>query len=252
MCASPPRPSATRTTTASISNLKNATQPGLHFSANYTWSKLIDDLEARSELGGSFGNIAFSNFFDRAADRGLGGNHIAHRFIWSSVYELPFRSTRGALNHIIGGWSLGMIAEFRSGSPFGVLENNAAGVVRFAPTVRSDAVAPYSANSAWRDNVLGETFFDAAAFARPQRGRFGNLGRTVAIGPGAAIVDLSILKDISFCDRHRPTISGRDAEHAEPPQLQSSRATPRPRQFRARQQPDPRQSSPHYPARPAL
>ena len=176
---------------------------GLHFSANYTWSKLIDDLEARSELGGNFGNIAFSNFFDRAADRGLGGNHIAHRFIWSSVYELPFRSTQGALNHIIGGWSLGMIAEFRSGSPFGVLENNAAAVVRFAPTVRSDAVAPYAANSVWRDNVLGETFFDAAAFVRPQRGQFGNLGRTTAIGPGAAIVDLSILKDISFCDRHR-------------------------------------------------
>ena len=176
---------------------------GLHFLANYTWSKLIDDLEARSELGGNFGNIAFSNFFDRAADRGLGGNHIAHRFIWSSVYELPFRPSHRVLRQIIAGWSLGLIAEFRGGSPFGVLENNAAAVVRFAPAVRSDAIAPYAANSAWRDNVLGETFFDTAAFARPQRGQFGNLGRTVAIGAGAALVDLSILKDFSFGDRRR-------------------------------------------------
>ena len=176
---------------------------GLHFLANYTWSKLIDDLEARSELGGNFGNIAFSNFFDRAADRGLGGNHIAHRFIWSSVYELPFRPAHSALRQIIGGWSLGLIAEFRSGSPFGVLESNAAGTVRFAPAVRSNAVAPYSRNAAWRDNILGESFFDTAAFARPPRGQFGNLGRTVAIGPAAALVDLSILKDFTFGEQRR-------------------------------------------------
>ena len=176
---------------------------GLHFRANYTWSKLIDDIEARSELGGNFGNIAFSNFFDRAGDRGLGGNHIAHRFIAGAVYELPFAARRGALDRIIGGWALGWIAEFRSGSPFGALESNPAGAVRFAPTVRSDAMAPYSPNPAWRDNVLGESFFDTSAFARPRRGQFGNLGRTVAIGPGAALVDLSILKNFPFGERRR-------------------------------------------------
>ncbi|MBG99467.1 MAG: hypothetical protein CMN58_03855 [Solibacterales bacterium] len=176
---------------------------GFHFRLNYTWSKLIDDVEARSELGGNFGNSAFSNFFDRASDRGLSGNHIAHRFIWSSVYEIPFQFNYGLLDQFFGGWSVGLIAEFRSGSPFGIVENNAAGVVRFAPVVRSDAIAPYSSNSTWRDDVLGTSFFDATAFTRPVRGQFGNLGRTVAIGPAAAMVDLSLLKNFSFSEGHR-------------------------------------------------
>ncbi len=170
---------------------------GLHFGANYTWSKFLDDVESRGELGGNLGANAYANYFDRRADKGLSGNHIAHRFIWSSVYELPYKGG-GALGQLLGGWSVGLIAEFRTGSPFGVIENNASRIVPFAPTVRSDAVGSYARNPAWRDNVLGEEFFDTSAFAAPQRGQFGNLGRTVAIGPSASIVDLSILKDFQM------------------------------------------------------
>ncbi len=176
---------------------------GLHFSANYTWSKLIDDVEARGELGGNAGNNAWSNFYDRAGDRGLGGNHIAHRFIWSSVYELPFaKSADGALRQIAGGWSFGLISEFRSGSPFGVIERNAASCRCFAPTLRSDAVGSFQKNPAWRDNVLDEPYFLTGAFAAPAEGQFGNTGRTVGIGPGAVSADLSILKDFNF-DEHK-------------------------------------------------
>ena len=133
----------------------------------------------------------------------MSGNHIAHRLIWSSVYELPLNFSYRPLNQIVGGWSLGVIAEIRSGSPFGVLENNPSGVVRFASAVRSDAITPYSRNSVWRKNILGEDFFDTTSFIRPQRGKFGNLGRTVAIGPGAVVMDLSLLKDFYVGDRHR-------------------------------------------------
>src|SRR5262249_240664 len=53
---------------------------GLHFQANYTWSRFIDDVESRNELGGSAGN-GYSNAYDRHGDRGLSGDHISHRFI---------------------------------------------------------------------------------------------------------------------------------------------------------------------------
>ena len=53
---------------------------GIQFNANYTWSKAIDDVESRNELGGNAGDLAFANQYDRAADRGLSGNHIGHRF----------------------------------------------------------------------------------------------------------------------------------------------------------------------------
>lgn len=182
---------------------------GVQFNANYTWSKSIDDVESRDELGGNAGDNAFANQYDRRADRGLSGNHIAHRFIASTTWELPFGVGRrwnagnSVVSQIIGGWSSSLIFEARTGSPFGIIENNAAAIYPTAATVRSSAVAPYRENPNWRDNVLSETFFDAASFAAPAQYTFGNLGRTVAIGPGAIISDLAILKSVSIREQHR-------------------------------------------------
>lgn len=181
---------------------------GIQFNANYTWSKAIDDVEARNELGGNAGDLAFANQYDRRADRGLSGNHIAHRFIGSATWELPIGAGRkldggAAINQIIGGWSTSLIFEARTGSPFGVIENNAAAIYPTATAVRSDAIAPYRENPNWRDNVLSEPFFDPTSFVAPAQYTFGNLGRTVAIGPGAIISDLSLLKNFTIQERHR-------------------------------------------------
>ena len=182
---------------------------GVQFNANYTWSKAIDDVESRNELGGNAGDLAFANQYDRRADRGLSGNHIAHRFIGSVTWDLPFGAGKrfntesSLVNQIVGGWSTSLVYEARTGSPFGVIENNAAAIYPTAATVRSDAVAPYQQNPNWRDNVLTEPFFDTTSFAAPAQYTFGNLGRTVAIGPGAIISDLSLLKSFSIQERHK-------------------------------------------------
>lgn len=177
---------------------------GLQFNANYTWAKAIDDVESRDELGGNAGDNAFANQYDRRADRGLSGNHIGHRFIGSVTWDLPFRARSGsALNHVIGGWSTSLIYEARTGSPFGVIENNAAAIYPTAVTVRSNAVKPYAANPNWRSNVLSESFFDTTSFVAPAQYTFGNVGRTVAIGPGAVISDLSVLKSFAAGEQHR-------------------------------------------------
>lgn len=181
---------------------------GLQFNANYTWSKAMDDVESRDEIGGNAGDNAFANQYDRRADRGLSGNHIAHRFIASVVWDVPVGKGRpidtGAfLNHIAGGWSTSLIYEARSGSPFGVIENNAAAIYPTATTVRSSAAGPYRQNPDWRDNVLSENFFDPSSFVAPAAYTFGNLGRTVAIGPGALISDLALLKSIAVREQQR-------------------------------------------------
>ncbi len=182
---------------------------GLQFSTNYTWSKLLDDIESRNELGGNAGDNAFANQYDRRADRGLSGNHIQHRVINSVVWELPYgRGRRITPGHavvklLLGGWTLGAIVEARTGSPFGVIENNPAGVYPTAATVRSNATGPYTRNTNWRNNVLSQTFFDTSPFIAPPPFSFGTLGRTVAIGSGAFIADLSILKDFHVGERHR-------------------------------------------------
>jgi hypothetical protein len=182
---------------------------GLQFSTNYTWAKLLDDLESRNELGGNAGDNAFSNLYERRADRGLSGNHISHRVINSVVWEVPVGKGRrmgvdnAVLHHIIGGWAASFIVEARTGSPFGVIEQNPAGTYPTAVTVRSDATGPYRATPNWRQNVLGQTFFDLTTFRAPRQFTFGNLGRTVAIGSGALAADTSILKDFPIRERHR-------------------------------------------------
>jgi len=182
---------------------------GLQFNLNYTWAKALDDIESRNELGGNAGDNAFANQYDRRADKGLSGNHVLHRVIGSSVWDVPMGRGKAwkvdskALDFIVGGWSAGLILEFRRGTPFGVIESNAASFYPTAVTVRSSATAPYRRNPNWRNNVLSENYFDTSTFAAPAFGTFGNLGRTVAIGEGAVIGDLSILKDFSVREGHR-------------------------------------------------
>jgi hypothetical protein len=182
---------------------------GLQFGINYTWSKAIDDVRARNEIGGNAGDNAFGNQYDRAADRGLSGNNIAHRLVGNVTWEIPVGPGRAfslgnrVLNRALGGWSTSLIYEARSGSPFGIIENNSAAIYPTAATVRSDVVAPYRENANWRSNVLGESFFDTSSFAAPQQYTFGNSGRTVASGPGAIVADVSVLKNFRVSESQR-------------------------------------------------
>ncbi len=177
---------------------------GLQFQTNYTWSKAMDNVEGRNELGGEAGNVPFANQYDRSIAWSLGGSHIGHRVIASLVYDIPMGRgravtfTSGALNAILGGWSVGTIVEARTGPPFSLYWGNASQVFPTAARVRADASGPYSQNGAWRDNVRGETFFDTSDFHRPARFTFGNVGRNAFIAPGALRTDVSVIKEVSL------------------------------------------------------
>ena len=173
---------------------------GLHFSMNYTWAKAMDDVEGRDELAGEGGNFPFTNQYDRSIAWSLGGSHIAHRYITSVVYDLPWGQGRahsfssGVANQVLGGWTIGTIIEARTGPPFSTWWGNAGQVYPTAARVRADANAPYQESTAWRDNVRGGRFFNTDAFARPADLTFGNVGRNAFIGPGALRTDLSLIK----------------------------------------------------------
>ena len=179
---------------------------GLQLQANYTWSKAIDDIEAQSELGGSSGS-GFANTHDRKADRSLNGNDVRHRFVTSVVYDLPVGAQRRwdpgrALRLLLGGWSVGYIAELRTGAPYGVVEQTNR-TNSFSPSVRPDLVGN-PVISAKRSKVEElEMWFDTKAFADPGLYRFGNAGRTNGTGPGMASMDLSVLKDFGLKEAHR-------------------------------------------------
>lgn len=177
---------------------------GLQFGGNYTWSRNIDDLESRNELGGAAGN-GFMNVYDRRHDRGLSGNHITHRFIANTVYELPIGRGRpadlgGLGNSIAGGWTIGYIGEFRSGSPMGVIEQ----VNRtnsFSPSNRPNVVGDPNLPGGRSRAEYTEMWFDINAFAEPAQFTFGNAGKTIGYGPGAIAMDLSLMKNFPIGER---------------------------------------------------
>ncbi len=180
---------------------------GLNFLTNYTWSKFLDDVESPNELGGESGN-RYTHIALRHLDKALGGNDVRHRLVASGVYELPFGTGRPwliqnpVLNAIAGNWGLDLIAEFRAGPPFGIVEQ----------TNRSNTFSHVQ-----RPNLLGnptlpsdrlrseqvEEWFDTSAFESPGAGIFGNAPRNICCGPGFIGIDMSVHKWWNFDEDRR-------------------------------------------------
>ncbi len=178
---------------------------GFNLLMNYTWAKYLDDVEAGSELSEFQGNRN-QHWQLRHLDRSYSGSDIRHRLALSAVYDLPFGRGRkfdfnnGALDAIAGGWGLGVITEFRTGSPYAVIENRNLSNT-FAPSQRSNILGDPEKLPGWRDNVKGETFFDTALFEAPGDGVFGTAPGSLCCGPGLANIDFSVHKWFNFTER---------------------------------------------------
>jgi hypothetical protein len=178
---------------------------GFNLLMNYTWAKYLDDVVSGSELSGFQGNREQHPEL-RHLDRAYSGSDIRHRLALSAVYELPFGKGRkystdnGALDAIAGGWGLGIISEFRTGSPYVVIENTNISNT-YGATQRPNILGDPEKQSAWRDNVKGETFFDTALFQAPGAGIFGSTPGSLCCGPGLANVDFSVHKWFNFTER---------------------------------------------------
>ena len=189
--------------------LKKQYSRGLTFQANYTYSKMLDNVDSRNEIAnfptenGAVTTGAFANLYNQKANYGLSGSDIRHRFIVSSTYELPFgkgkllHTDSNALNHVIGGWTLGVINELHTGSPLEAVE-------------LTNLTNSFSENN--RPNVVGNPnqvpggrnlheWFNTAAFSAPAPFTFGNSGRTFGSGPGFIGLDASLLKDLQISER---------------------------------------------------
>ncbi len=185
---------------------------GFNMLMNYTWAKYLDDVEAGSELAEFQGNRNTHPEL-RHLDRGYSGSDIRHRLALSAVYELPFGKGRkfgianGVLDAIAGGWGLGVITEFRTGSPFVVVENTNRSNT-YAAAQRSNILGDPEQQPQWRDNVKGETFFDTGLFEAPGNGVVGSAPSSICCGPGLANVDISIHKWFELTERVRLQFRG--------------------------------------------
>ena len=124
----------------------------------------------------------------------------------NSVYELPFGpgkhflSSGGAAGKVLGGWQLSGIAAAMSGRPINITIKRSASVMPDGNTSgqRPDLVPGVPIYAAGQ-NI--NDWFNPAAFAKPAKDTWGDLGRNIARGPGYYEIDTALQKEIPLTER---------------------------------------------------
>jgi|KBSSwiStaDraftv2_1062776.scaffolds.fasta_scaffold38536_2 outer membrane receptor protein involved in Fe transport len=156
---------------------------GLQIDASYTLSKSLD----YNSLSSPPQVVTFQDSYNVRNDHGLSDFDARHRFVFSLIYQLPFKGNRFA-----EGWQIGAIAQSQTGNPVNIVTSNAT-LNGVANTVRPDVIAPIQMTR------TVDQWFNPTSFAAVNR--FGNLGRNVLIGPGFANLDMSVLKNTRLNER---------------------------------------------------
>jgi trimeric autotransporter adhesin len=178
---------------------------GLGLSAQYVFSKSIDDA---SSIGGG-GSVVAQDAFDISADRGLSSFDQRHKFTGNWIYDLPFGENRrfvpkGAPSHILGGWQWS--GDFTVGSGLYFTPRVLGGALDIrrgvSGSLRANIVAGQSI-SVGDPNTL--KWFNTAAFCAPSASCinpngsiFGDAGRNVIEGPGQVSLNMSLNKTITI------------------------------------------------------
>jgi Carboxypeptidase regulatory-like domain/TonB dependent receptor-like, beta-barrel len=165
----------------------------------YTYSKSLDT-----------GSLSIDSPQDRQnirAEYGLSVFDQRQRFVFSSIYQLPFGkgqkylgSLGGFPNALLSGWQVTSIVTFASGNPLtiaaaGSLTNTGCqGCVQ-----RANLVGPDNGNLPSSERRV-ERWFNTSAFVLAPPSTFGNSGRNIVIGPGVNNFDLSLIKDIKITE----------------------------------------------------
>ncbi len=186
----------------------------LSFLASYWYSKSLDDISSLNVAGSAPTLVAGENDlaqnpFDLAAEHGPSLFDATQRFAFSGTYVLPrWRNSSRAVDFIVNGWQLNIIATLSTGTPFTVydsanvaLEGSAPEISGFyssRPNLISDPNDGPHTPSEW---VSRQPFQQLNPVT--QAGQFGNEGRNVVRGPGIEDVDLSLFKNFNIDETKR-------------------------------------------------
>jgi hypothetical protein len=170
----------------------------LSFLGAYTWGKSIDEV-SQASLG--FGNsVGFRDQRNRRAEKARSDYDIAHRFVLSYTYELPFgHNLTGPAKVLLDGWQILGIHAFNTGNPYTVSArtnfSNAGGDTR---PDRIPGVTLEPTGGRHR-----EQWFNPAAFKNTTAGNWGNAGRNIDSQPGQINIDLSLFKNFRITESKR-------------------------------------------------
>jgi hypothetical protein len=193
---------------------------GLHFAANYTFAKSIDDIS--QDTNGAGTNIIVPSDPRRTGlDKARSDFDVTHTARGFVIWDVPVGRNRRFLSNagkvtdwLLGGWQINGILDASSGIPFSVFSgyhtftfyDDQTNVASLGGTTNR---AVYSGDSKDIGNInktgTGVEFLSAeerALFKAPQPGEVGS-GRNVFTGPGFFQFDLGLFKSFRIDDARR-------------------------------------------------
>ena len=173
---------------------------GFSFLAHYTWSKFIDDAATPDDYGVAG---SYVDAYNRRLDKGLSGDDVPHRAIFSGLYEVRAFKSKRLLSAVLSGWSVGPLVTLQSGPTFTVVTASNTTNAFSAGPLRPDLIGdpnsgPHSVNR----------WFNTAAFSAPAPYRFGNSPRSVLRGAPLRAVDLTAAKQFVLTERFHADLRG--------------------------------------------
>ncbi len=187
---------------------------GLSFISSYAWSKSIDD-NAGISTGSDASGVFAQDARNLRVERSVSDYDITHRFVFSTVYDVPFGKTQNRTLHAIAaGWQLTGILTLQTGPPFTVFSgrdesNTGGGATQDRPNLIGNPNIPgpgpdrwfntctLLANGAQRNCLPGDT----PAWQINALSTFGNAGRNILRSDGLKNIDLGLSRSFRFTDR---------------------------------------------------
>ena len=182
----------------------------------YTWAKSLDDKSTAASAGSEAqGWNGYLNNHDPELDYGRSDFNVGQRFVTSLVYDLPVgrgkkfaNQVNPVVNAVIGGWEGTAIATFQQGFPTSIqcydyyAPTNVGGLLDIGTGFginRCDQVGDPK-KLKWT-HKSSDFAANAALFAAPTPGMFGNSARNVATAPGIENFVLGLYKNTNITER---------------------------------------------------
>jgi hypothetical protein len=187
-----------------VTSLARRFRDGLNLQASYTWSKLLTDADSAIPFSyitgnGGSGLRQGEGSADLRLEKAVSAQNLTNQFSLSYLYQLPFGKGRRWANNsrtldtVIGGWQVGGIQRYQSGSPisFGC----ASGIpfyqncITFTAGPASSSGTEY-ASAAFKSNKNGPSYFNQESWFKPAYRVPGQAGPT---DPGVPLADAAFV-----------------------------------------------------------
>jgi len=184
--------------------LKHNWKNGLVISFAYTFSKLLDDVDANDNVGAA----GVQNTYNFHAEHGMASSNVPQRLVSNFVYKLPFGRGAKFANHttilrdVIADWQISGIVQLQVGEPIKITQNDHN---PFTAAQRPNLVG--SPTLAHAQKSLSK-WFNTSAFTAVSIGTLGNSPRFPLNGPGINRTDFSLKRTFPLGERVKLDIRG--------------------------------------------